>query len=279
MSSDQRLICAQFPRASLYNPDWVLTNPGGGANVLWLTEWLAEVLDLRAGMRILDLGCGRATSSVFLRREFGVQVWAADLWISAAENIQRIQDAGVQDGVFPIHTDARGLPFAPEFFDAIVCIDAFPYFGTDDHYLNYLAQFVRIDGPIGIAGAGFLREIEGEVPEHLQKWWHNDRPWCLHSPGWWRRHWERTGIVDIAVADTMPEGWRRWLEWQRAVAPDNAVEIETVEADAGKWLGYLRVVGRRRADVELDSYCWPDGLKASPVEYAMVPLLRADAVA
>jgi hypothetical protein len=77
----------------------------------------------------------------------------------------------------------------------------------------------------------------------------------------------------------MPEGWRRWLEWQREVAPDNAAEIETVEADAGKWLGYLRVVGRRRADVELDSYCWPDGLKASPVEYAMVPLLRADAVA
>jgi len=26
--------------------------------------------------------------------------------------------------------DARLLPFAAEFFDAIVCIDCFPYYGT-----------------------------------------------------------------------------------------------------------------------------------------------------
>ena len=29
-------------------------------------------------MRVLDLGCGRAMSSIFLRREFGVQVWATE---------------------------------------------------------------------------------------------------------------------------------------------------------------------------------------------------------
>ena len=97
----------------------------GGANSLWLTEWLTGALDLRPGMRVLDLGCGRAASSIFLRREFGVQVWATDLWFSASENIQRIRDAGVEDGVFPIHADARSLPFAADFFDAIVCIDSF----------------------------------------------------------------------------------------------------------------------------------------------------------
>jgi len=32
--------------------------------------------------------------------------------------MQRIRDAGVEDGVFPIHADARSLPFADEFFDA-----------------------------------------------------------------------------------------------------------------------------------------------------------------
>src|SRR5713101_5868948 len=57
---------------------------------------------------------------------------ATDLWFSASENIQRIRDAGVEDGVFPIHADARSLPFATEFFDAIVCIDSFIYYGTDD---------------------------------------------------------------------------------------------------------------------------------------------------
>src|SRR5712672_1463686 len=143
MDSDVRLVSEQFPRASQYHPEWVLANASGGANALWLTEWLAEALDLRAGMRVLDLGCGRAMSSIFLHREFGVQVWAADLWFSPAENLQRIRDAGVEEGVFPLHADARSLPFAAEFFDAIVCVGAFYYFGTDDLYLNYLARFVK----------------------------------------------------------------------------------------------------------------------------------------
>src|SRR5262249_51225073 len=142
MTTDTRLVSDRFPRASQYNPEWVLANASGGANPLWLTEWLTSALDLRPGMRGLDLGCGRA-SSIFLRREFGVQVWATDLWFGASENIQRIRDAGVEDGVFPLHADARSLPCAPNFFDAIVCVDSFYYFGTDDLYLNYLANFVK----------------------------------------------------------------------------------------------------------------------------------------
>src|SRR5262245_13397475 len=147
---DGRLLSQRFPRASTYHPDWILAGVSGGANPLWMTEWLAETLELKPGMRVLDLGCGRALSSVFLHREFGVQVWATDLWLSAAENLQRIRDTGVEGGVFPIHADARSLPFAPEFFDAIVSIDSYFYYGTDDHYLNYLARFVKPGGQIGI---------------------------------------------------------------------------------------------------------------------------------
>jgi SAM-dependent methyltransferase len=87
----------------------------------------------------------------------------------------------------------RGLlPFAAEFFDAIVCIDCFSYFGTDDLYLNYLARFVKPGSQVGIAGAGLMREIEGSPPEHLGNWWTQDL-WCLHSADWWRQHFGWTG--------------------------------------------------------------------------------------
>ncbi len=99
---------------------------GSGANALWLVEWLSSDMDLRPGMRVLDLGCGRAISSVFLAREFGVQVWATDLWVHPSENFQRIRDANVEDQVYAIHADARSLPFAGDFFDSIVCLDSFP---------------------------------------------------------------------------------------------------------------------------------------------------------
>jgi SAM-dependent methyltransferase len=264
---DKRLFYDRFPRASGYHPEWVLAGVSGGANPLWLTEWLAEGLDLRPGMRVLDLGCGRALSSVFLRREFDVQVWATDLWFSAAENLQRVKDAGVEDGVFPIHADARSLPFAPEFFDAVTSIDSFPYYGTDDLYLNYLVRFLKPGGQLGIAGAGLTHEIEGLVPAHLAEWWAAERPYCLHSAAWWRRHWVRTGILEVAVADTLPDGWRFWLDWLRIIAPENLIEIRALEADRGGELGYVRTVGRRRLEAQL-----LEPLMSLPARYAKKPL-------
>src|ERR1700690_4006242 len=108
----EKLASDRFPLSAKYHPEWVVASASGGANPLWLAEYLAETLDLRPGMRVLDLGCGRAASSIFLHREFGVQVWAIDLWCDASENGTRIRDAGVEDGVFPLRADARSLPFA-----------------------------------------------------------------------------------------------------------------------------------------------------------------------
>src|SRR5205809_3991907 len=97
MSSDEQLMSERFPRSAKYHPEWILASVSGAGNALWMTEWLSTALELRPGMRVLDLGCGRAASSIFLRREFGVQVWATDLWFSASDGLQRIRDAGVEN--------------------------------------------------------------------------------------------------------------------------------------------------------------------------------------
>src|SRR5262249_47303979 len=142
------------------------------------------------------------------------------------------------------------------------------YYGTDDLYLNSLARLVKPGGPVGIAGSGLVREIDGPVPEHLRGWWTPDL-WCLHSAGWWRRHWERTAVVDIEVADTMPDGWQRWRDWHQAIAPDNVAEIQALETDRGQTLGYVRLVGRRRGDAKLE-----EPIVSVPAEYTRRPLLR-----
>lgn len=266
MNADTRLAHERFPRSAKYHPDWMLSGQSG-ASALWLTEWLCEAMGLKPGMRVLDLGCGRALSSVFLHREFGVQAWATDLWFNASDNLRRVRDAGAEGGVFPIHADARSLPFATDFFDAIVSIDAYMYFGTDDQYLGNLARFVKPGGRIGIALAGLIHELDA-VPEHLREWWSHDY-WCLHSAPWWRRHWGRTGIVDVEVADALLDGWRYWLDWHRAIAPENVTEIKALEADQGRTLGYVRAVGRRRGDVALQ-----EPLLSVQMGYTKKPLLR-----
>ena len=263
-----RLLNDRFPRSNRYHPDWVTARGSGGANALWLTEWLAQGLNLTPGMKVLDLGCGRAMSSIFLHREFGVDVWATDLWFSASDNQQCIQDAGVAKSVFAIQAEAHALPFAAEFFDVIVSIDSFHYYGTDDTYAHYLTRLVKPGGVIAMASAGLTREFDGNVPAALQGWWEPNMA-SLHTHEWWRQHWLRSGILDVTHSDSMPDAWKLWLEWHQTIAPDNRPEIEALERDRGDTLTYVRTVARRRSDVVIG-----EPITSVPSTYTRHPLLR-----
>ena len=240
----------EFPKSAKYDPEWVLENQMG-PHPLWLTEWLCQKMKLNAGMRVLDLGCGRALSSIFLAREFDVQVWATDLWVSANDNRKRIEEAGVGHHVFPVHADARSLPYAQAFFDAIVCIDAYIYFGTDDLYLDSLHKFVKSGGQIGIVVPGFMRDLDGPLPAHLRPFWAQEC-WTWHTATWWQNHWTRTELVDVEVADTMPDGLQVWMQWCKArqAAGDTREslksDLQVMESDDGRYMGFARMVARRK---------------------------------
>ena len=123
------LLDERFPRSSKYDPEWVLSNQMG-PNALWLTESLTERMTLKPGMRVLDMGCGTALSSIFLAKEYGVQVWANDLWISAEANQERITAADVKDLVTPVRAEAHSLLHARGFFRAATRTELVPYHGT-----------------------------------------------------------------------------------------------------------------------------------------------------
>ncbi len=241
-----RLTHARYPRSNTYDVRWVIENQMG-PNALWLLEWLAPALGLdtlRPCARVLDLGCGRAMTSVFLAREYHAQVTAADLWIRPDDNARRITEAGFADRVLPVHTEAHDLPFAEASFDAIVSIDAYQYFGTNDLYLPTLARLLKPGGRIGIVVPALREEIDGvEPPEHLRQWWEPDF-WCFHSC-----------LLYIETADWLDDGWRDWLLWCEVVAEESPEEFhrtmarrvgEMVRADQGRTLGFVRLVGRRR---------------------------------
>lgn len=236
-----------FPRSAGYDPAWMRENLMG-PNAVWLAEALSQVMTLEPGMRVLDMGCGRAISSIFLAKEFGVQVWAVDLWIEPSDNWARVCAAGVQNRVFPLHAEAHALPFAKGFFDALVSLDAYHYFGTDDLYLGYFAKFAKPGSQIGIVVPGLRHEFADGLPPHLAPYWQRDF-WSFHSPDWWQRHWERTGPVVVDVADLVPGGWEQWLHWQEIAAergfPKDEGEAEMLRIDAGRNLGLARVVARR----------------------------------
>lgn len=236
-----------FPRASKYDPEWVVSLEFG-CPTLWLLERLCEKMDLKPGMRVLDLGCGKAGGSIFLAKEYDVQVWAVDLFIRPSENWTRIREMGVEDKVYPLRADARDMPFPTDFFDAIFCVNSLFYFATDDLYLkHHLIPRVKPSGQIGSVVPGFYNEFEGDLPdslpEHLRQYWENCMLYTWHSADWWRRHWLKTNLVKIETVDNFDnkEGYQTYLDWERIIGYPQKI----AEDDEGRHITFSRLVARR----------------------------------
>ena len=133
-----------------------MTNMMGPCSV-WLTEALADDLSLSPGLHVVDLGCGKAMSSIFLAREFGVDVTAVDLWVAAHDNEKRVAAAGLAEQVRPLHADGMTLDLSEERVDALISIDAFHYFADNHESVRALARQVRPGGQIGVVVPGLRK--------------------------------------------------------------------------------------------------------------------------
>lgn len=238
----------RFPLASKYDAAWLLSLDMG-PNPLWLLEDLARDLTLKPGMRVLDLGSGRGATSVFLAREFGVEVVAADLWVDPAVAASTFADAGVGSQVEAVRAEAHALPFPAGSFDVIVSIDAYEYFGTADSYLAYITNFLKPAGQLGIATPAMRREIReiGEIPAHIKAcvgW----EALAWHTAEWWRFQWAITELVTVTSARLQEDGWQDWLRWAREKnAPSEDSVITMLEADRGELLSFALVTAVKLA--------------------------------
>ena len=234
------IINKKFPLAAKYDPAWQLENEMGSP-CLWLVEAVTRKMHLQPGIKILDLGCGSAISSIFLAKEYGVQVFATDPGVHASENQKRVQAANVEHLVFPINAEAHSLPYADNFFDAGICVNAYQFFGTADTYFNqHLGMLMKKGAEIGFALFGIYKEFENLVPEYLKEHWWNDF-YYFHSLDWWKRHFIRCGSVDIVFADDFDgDGNEIAMKWEPI--PDR---MNMVRVDAGRNLSWFRLIIRK----------------------------------
>ena len=246
----KRVRNPRFPLAAEWDPTWQLENMMG-TNPLWLTEELLLHLPLKPEQRVLDLGCGKGMSSMFLAKERRVNVWAADLWVSPDDTWQHARDLGLDNFVCPIQAEAHTLPFASGFFDAVVCVDAWHLFGLGDGFVSRVADYVADGGYIAMISPGLREEFESGLPTHVIPFWQQEF-WSLHSPDWWKSLWQQSPELDVIHCDFVPEGCKIWLQWEE-IARDSgysyaADDIQLLHADAGQNLGFVSMVAQVRRD-------------------------------
>lgn len=108
-----------------------------GPNPVKLEEELLTDSKIPRGAAVCDLGSGQGLTSVFLAKEYGYKVYAADLWSDPEENRAFFRQEGLDESqIVPVKADASDLPFEKEFFDAVVSTDSYNYFGRDEKYLD-----------------------------------------------------------------------------------------------------------------------------------------------
>ena len=131
-----------------------------GPNPLKLCEELRVEHQIPAGARVMDLGSGEGLTSAFLAKEYGFTVYAADLWSEPESHYPLFEQFGLsREQCIPVKADANDLPFEREFFDSVVCVDSYNYFGRDPAYLDEkLLPFVKSGGWIYAAVTGMKKD-------------------------------------------------------------------------------------------------------------------------
>lgn len=212
-----------------------------GPNSVRILEELLDGCTLRPGMRVLDLGCGRGLTSVWLAEQFDVQVFAVDLWIPATENYRRFCQLGLDGRIVPLHADANALPFAEGYFDAMVSVDAYHYFGLEaDFFPRVIRPLLKENALTAIAVPGMKQPMQ-DVPPEMTPYWRPEDLACWQTADFWdgrldslteRKSWE------MACFDTA------WTEWMATDNPYAVSDRPMMATDGGRYMNLVAVRGK-----------------------------------
>lgn len=187
-----------------------------GPNPIKLEEELLSDNKIPAGSVVCDLGSGQGLTSVFMAKEYGFTVYAADLWSDPAENSVFFEKMGISSGeVIPVKADAENLPFEKSFFDAVVSIDSYNYFGRDPKYLDEkLLPFVKNGGLIYIAIPGMKKDCHENLPKELLLSWTPEQLEYMHDADYWRKMVSRSVGAEVISVNEMESNDEVWADWR-----------------------------------------------------------------
>ena len=236
----------QYPKSQKY--ERLIKEKIMGPNPVKLTEELMTKVAIPKGSLVMDLGSGTGITSVFLAKEYGLRVIAADLWSNPTDNMRFFELEGLNSSdIMPIHADANNLPFAHEFFDAVVSTDSYNYFGRDSKYLGEkLLPFVKSGGIICICVPGMKKDCHDNLPNELLASWTPEQLDYIHDAKYWRSIIEQTAGVNILSLEEMESNEDVWADWLDCDNEYAVSDRKAFDAGGGKYLNFISIIVQKK---------------------------------
>lgn len=214
---------------------------------------------------VLDLGCGSAESSLYLADNFKAKVVAADLSTDPTDNARKIESRGHRGDILPLQLDASKLmPFAEEYFDAILCVNSLNSYGTDIAVVDRIARHLKRGGLFCSGGECLNEEFTPDqianppdVYNFAEPVWEGDFL-TSHSPGWWADHIAGSDELQLVSCRELEDG-RRFYEEQAllsepvgylGLSAQQARELEIRQIEYGRehrpYMTIYQLVAKRR---------------------------------
>jgi SAM-dependent methyltransferase len=217
-----------YPELQDYSRDTIYEDFFGGGG-LYLAIHMMRTLRLKPNDTVLDLGCGKGVTSVFLAKHYGVRVVALDLWTSADFLRQKFSAQGLGDRITPIQMDAtQTLPFAENQFETIFCMNSFNFYGGSVDFIRRLLKYLKPGGQICIGSETLSSEFTAEQmknppavyafklpPPNAHVDVFEDDFKKQHTPGWWRHLFQSTDLLRIEHCDELEDANAIYLELVR----------------------------------------------------------------
>lgn len=219
-----------------------------GPNPVKLEEELLIDSKIPENAVVCDLGSGQGLTSVFLAREYGYTVYAADLWSDPEENRKFFDEMGLsREKIIPVKADAENLPFNKEFFDVVVSTDSYNYFGRDENYLDdKLLPYVKSGGYIYIAIPGMKKDCHDNLPKELLLSWTPEQLEYMHDVEYWSKmagKCQGAEVIAVSEMESNDEVWADWLMQDNEYAKGDR---RSMEAGGGKYLNFIKIVLRKK---------------------------------
>ena len=237
----------KYPLSEKYNTPELMEKIMG-PNPLKLEEELLIDHRIPAGAKVCDLGSGQGLTSVFLAKEYGFKVYAADLWSDPEENRRFFAEMGLTDEqIVPVKADAEALPFDKKFFDAVVSTDSYNYFGRDPEYPDEkLLPFVKPGGYIYIAIPGMKQDCHDHLPPELLLSWTPEQMDYMHDTNWWSHIVSRCKDAEVLSVSEMASNEEVWADWLRQENEYAIGDRKSMEAGGGKYLNFIKIVLQKK---------------------------------